>query len=498
MKLLNTRFLLAMSMLMSVMTTQALQVENEAGGLADRIDDTTITVLTVTGTVNAVDFRFIRENLTSLQKLNMTGATIVASEETRDDNTVQYAANAVPDYALFGMKLNEVVLPESVTAIGEAALAGNGNLTAITLPASLTALGDNALNATGLTAVIIPANLETLGKGVFSNCTALTEATYFPADEQALSEETFMGCTSLASLNLGSNITALGKKSLAGCTALTALELPADTRLEEIRESALESSGLTSVDLTRCDALTTIGMYAFANTPATTIALPQSLAEVGEGAFFYNTALGEISFPESITTFSDFLLAGCNSYQSNDVIGENVTNIGDYTFYNWDQMASFIIPANVEYLGTRAMAGMTGLTEVKAKPMTVPALGENVWEGVDQPSVPLKVAKGIIDDYKVAAQWQEFRIERDVPTAIDDVVATAADVKAYFAGTELIVTANADIASVSVYSVGGVLLNRVTPMAPEARLETMNYQGKVYIVNVTLADGSNATFKLLR
>lgn len=477
----------------------AITVNNEAGTLSTRVDDTALTELTVTGTINAVDFAFIREQLPSLTTLDLSQAEITKCDITdRDGETRHYLAATLPDYALFGTALENVALPTSLTAIGESALAGCRALSAIDFPAGVTAIGDNAFNSTGLTSVVIPASVTTLGTGVFAHSRNLTTATFAPAEDMALSAQTFMGCTSLTQLNLGAGVEAIDAKALAGCTALSELNIAPGNRLAAIGESAFEGAGLTEVDLSECQNLESVGMYAFANSAARRVMLPESVTSLGQGAFFYSTELESVELPQGVTTLADFLMAGCSNYAHENVVGADVTEIGDYTFYNWDQMASFIIPASVEYIGTRAMAGMTGLRSFKADSETVPELGDEVWEGVDQPSVPLTVPKSSVAAYKATPQWQLFHIE-DVPTDIDRVGDDdLATVKAHFSGTALIIEASADIASIELYTTAGVLLNRVAPAATTATLETVNYHGPVYIVAVTLADGSRRTLKLIK
>ena len=71
-------------------------------------------------------------------------------------------------------------------------------------------------------------------------------------------------------------------------------------------------------------------------------------------------------------------------------------------------------------------------------------------------------------------------------------------VKAFFTGTVLNVTATAAIAKVSIFDVNGVLLATTAPASEQAQLNTANFSGKFYIVNVILANGNQRNFKLLR
>jgi hypothetical protein len=72
-----------------------------AGGLYAALtasEKTTITDLTVTGTLDARDLKTMRDNLTSLTKLNMSGATILAYTGKLGTDTISttYPANEMP------------------------------------------------------------------------------------------------------------------------------------------------------------------------------------------------------------------------------------------------------------------------------------------------------------------------------------------------------------------------------------------------------------------
>ena len=56
----------------------ALTVNNTAGSLSQRVSDTQITQLTVTGTMDARDFLFITEQLPELAVVDLSQVTIVA------------------------------------------------------------------------------------------------------------------------------------------------------------------------------------------------------------------------------------------------------------------------------------------------------------------------------------------------------------------------------------------------------------------------------------
>lgn len=494
----KTKLTLAM-LAVGVLSVSARQVENVAGTLADRVDDLAVTQLTVTGTVDARDFKFMGRQLTALRQLDLSGATIEALETSEPvlGNKTSYAAGEVPVMAFFGhTALAQVTLPPTATSIGDAAFAGCSALTTLNGLENVTAYGDYALSATALTSLDLPATVTTMGTGVAARCASLTTAT---VAAPALGEAAFKDCVSLSSVSLAPSVETIGADAFAGDVALTSVEMPAGTALTAIGEKAFMGSAIETINLQDCDNLATVGMWALANTPVCDVVLPESVREVGTGAFFYDTQLRQVSLPEGISTIGNYLLAGDNAVtvDEDNFLPEGITTVGDYALYNWDQLTSVMVPSSVNYIGTKAMAGMTGLTVVNAKPTTVPELGDSVWAGVDQPSIPLKVAKNVSNDYAAAEQWKEFRIET-IKTAVDEPVANEVAVKARFDGTLLVVTATEPIALLEVYAVNGVLLNSLKSGETTAQIDTVNYGGNVYMVSVVLDSGLKKVFKLAR
>ena len=74
--------------------------------------------------------------------------------------------------------ITSVVIPNTVTKIGDRAFFMQQNLTSVTLPTSLVEIELNAFqDCTALTSISLPASIRTIGVGVFRNCTALTTVT---------------------------------------------------------------------------------------------------------------------------------------------------------------------------------------------------------------------------------------------------------------------------------------------------------------------------------
>jgi len=143
-----------------------------AGGLSSGIDERAkynITHLTVTGTIDARDFRIMRDSLPNLIVVDLSGSRIVAystkgydgtniskiidlNTGTETDSIVsncgggyKYANDEVPIFAFRANKeLVSVVLPLGVTAIGGEAFMACCKLASITIPGNISIIGNRA------------------------------------------------------------------------------------------------------------------------------------------------------------------------------------------------------------------------------------------------------------------------------------------------------------------------------------------------------------------
>ena len=362
---------------------QALNVQNTAGTLSTRISDLNVTSLTVSGTMNAEDFYFIAGNLHALSVIDLSSVTVTACRTAELHYWQQdFDEGELPAGTFGGMALTRVTLPSSLKRIGKGAFAACNQLTSVTLPAALDSIGDYAFaSCTALETVMLPANVVKVGRGAFMRCTALTTLeVQQPSRLQQLDATALLDCPALATVKLGDALLTLGERSLAG-------------------------TGIQQLDLTGSTSLNEVGDWAMVKTPVTQAKLPSSVKNVGDGVFLYDAALDEATLGGNLTQLSDYMFAG-TGLTALDMTG--VSSMGDYALYNTDRMTVVELPATVTWLGTRSMAGMIGMTEITSNATQVPDLGENVWQGVNQPSIPLTVPAEALDRYKEAEQWKEF------------------------------------------------------------------------------------------
>ncbi len=122
--------------------------------------------------------------------------------------------------------LEKVNIPEGVTYIGENAFASNTALTEITIPESVTVIGDNAFReCTQVTKLTISNGVTDIGVGAFSNCTGLTEVT-IPGSVKKIGHYAFYFCKGLKTVVIQEGVTDVGRYAFAHCRNLNGIFLP--------------------------------------------------------------------------------------------------------------------------------------------------------------------------------------------------------------------------------------------------------------------------------
>ena len=129
--------------------------------------------------------------------------------------------------------LTSIVVPNSVTEIGQEAFGNCPGLTSIVVESgnprfdsrnncnAIIETTDNELIA-GCKNTIIPNSVTKVGNFAFKGCESLTSIV-IPNSVTEIGDRAFDGCGGLTSVNIGNSVTEIGDWAFEGCTGLTSV-----------------------------------------------------------------------------------------------------------------------------------------------------------------------------------------------------------------------------------------------------------------------------------
>ena len=282
--------------------------------------------------------------------------------------------------------LTSITIPNSVTYIGDYAFYICSSLTSITIPTSVTYIGDYAFQGCrSLTSITIPNSVTSIGDWAFKDCSSLTSIT-IPNSVTSIGEYAFEDCSSLTSITIPNSVTSIGKGAFEDCSVLTSVTIP--NSVTEIGGSAF--SGCSSLTfITIPNSVTSIGYEAFSGcSKLTSITIPNSVTSIGDRAFEFCRSLTSVTINSnaivSRTYYSSNISHIFGSQVTEYIIGEGVTSIGDWAFYD-----------------------CSSLTSITCEAETPPTVGSGAFNGVST-SIPVYVPCGCVSAYKRASGWNRF------------------------------------------------------------------------------------------
>ena len=120
-------------------------------------------------------------------------------------------------------EVKDLIIPESITELSDAAFQGCSGLTSVVIPNSVTEIGNETFaGCSGLTHLEIPNSIKDIPLRTFEGCSGL-RSVVIPNSITRIGSGAFRDCTSLKSVEIPNSVNTIWSSAFKGCTGLTDL-----------------------------------------------------------------------------------------------------------------------------------------------------------------------------------------------------------------------------------------------------------------------------------
>lgn len=262
-------------------------------------------------------------------------------------------------------ELSSIIIPESVVAIGGWAFNGCQSLKKIKLPVSLREIGESAFQDTGLQLADIPDNVISIGDTAFS------------------------GCSDLQILIISKNVEDIGIRVVAWNKNLKTIRVSTENKhydsrcdcnaiIDTKRNQLIAGCGATAIP----ETVASIGEGAFFGCGGLKmLEIPYGITSIGRECFLRCENLESVSLPSSIQTIEERAFWWCKKLKT-VVMRQGLKNIGDGVFIECTSLESCDLPEGLETIGRTAFERCCRLTRLVI-PDSVTRIGTGAFRDCD-------------------------------------------------------------------------------------------------------------------
>ena len=232
-----------------------------------------------------------------------------------------------------------------VTKIASNAFANRKKLTSVTLSnaANLAQIAADAFSSSGVQSVSFGGGIAVKGNA-FRGCTSLKTLTFSGSSGSVtLDRLAFNGCTALQTIDFSCRSVSIYETAFSGCDSLSTVNFNSGVQSVWLESKAFKGmKSLSTVKFNNTNASLTMFAYTFADTPLSTLTLPNTVTTIPAYCFQNCSRLTNFSLPSSVTTIYNYAFKNAK-LSSSFTIPKNVSTIANYAFYNTSGVSSYSV-----------------------------------------------------------------------------------------------------------------------------------------------------------
>ncbi len=295
---------------------------------------------------------------------------ICAPERLSGDYSVLDGTVVICDGAFYRCEnLQQIILPSSVTSIGDEVFGFCENLQEINVTESNEFYRD-------VDGVLYTKDLKTI---ICYPAGKKDVSFVIPPSVTNIGNEAFRDCMNLQEISIPPSVMSIGDGAFRGCRNLQEIKVVESNRVYKAIDGVLYTKDLR-----------TIICYPKGKENVKFV-IPSSVTSIGFIAFNSCWNLQEISIPPSVTSIGDGAFRGCRNLQEIKVVESNrVYKAIDGVLYTKDLRTiirypagkkdkKFVIPSSVTSIGFRAFSTCSNLQEINIPPSVTSIEDESFW-----------------------------------------------------------------------------------------------------------------------
>lgn len=260
-------------------------------------------------------------------------------------------------------------VPDSVTRIEESAFSGCSSLKSVVIPDSVTEVGTYAFaSCTSLTKVVIGKGIINMGESIFSSCRNLSNVVI--ADGASLlGPIMFGGCFNLNSITIPASVTTISANAFSGCRRL------ADVYYRGSKHQ-WDQIAIDPENLVLTDAFLHFKEESPDDAQSPSNNITWSINDEGVLTVSGSGRMPDYSTSDQAPWYSK------RREITSAVIGNGITHIGSYAFYDCCNLTDISISESVTRIGKGVFTSCTSLKSVSI-PAGVAQISSNLFEGCE-------------------------------------------------------------------------------------------------------------------